>query len=54
MMTETKTVLYHHPLPWSTAKPVITKITMPVAPWEKDDATADKEMLKVRRDKGER
>jgi len=34
-----KTVLTHHAVPWSTAKPVVVKVTLPREPWpkEKDD-----------------
>jgi hypothetical protein len=30
-----RTVLTHHSLPWSTAKPVVVKVTLPREPWAK-------------------
>ena len=32
-MKETREIVLHHALPWSTARPVYVKVTLPKEPW---------------------
>lgn len=32
-MKETREIVLHHALPWSTARPVYVKVTLPREPW---------------------